>query len=103
MHVRRPILATCSNGGFEEGFLTSGMTKMGAKAPSEPVHTKGRNGRGFGPTALASLHRLRRDGAGKPPQSSRATSGARNSRNTGDHLACSGPLEEWPRSLSSSK
>jgi hypothetical protein len=35
--------------------------------------------------------------------SSRATSGARNSRNTGDHLACSGPLEEWPRSLSSSK
>ena len=53
--------------------------------------------------ALASLHRLRRDGGGEAPQFSRATSGARNSRNTGDHLACSGPLEEWPRSLSSSK
>ena len=103
MHVRRPILATCSNGGFEEGFLTSGMTKMGAKAPSEPLHTKGRNGSGFGPTALATLYRLRRDGAGETAQFSRATSGARNSRNTGDHLACSGPLEEWPRLLSSSK
>jgi len=52
---------------------------------------------------LASAHRLRRDGGGEAPQFSRATSGARNSRNTGDHLACSGPLEEWPRSLSSSK
>ena len=40
---------------------------------------------------------------GEAPQFSRATSGARNSRSTGDHLACSGPLEEWPRSLSSSK
>ena len=52
---------------------------------------------------LTSLHRLRRDGAGEAPQFSRASSGARNSRNTGDHLACSAPLEEWPRSLSSSK
>ena len=34
---------------------------------------------------------------------SRPTSGARNSRKTGDHLACSGPLEECPRSLSISK
>jgi hypothetical protein len=42
-------------------------------------------------------------GGGESPQFSRATSGARNSRNTGDHLAYSGPLEEWPRSLSSSK
>jgi hypothetical protein len=57
----------------------------------------------IGPTALVPLHRLRRDGAGEAPQFSRASSGARNSRNTGDHLACSGPLEEWPRSLSSSK
>jgi hypothetical protein len=40
---------------------------------------------------------------GDAPQFGRATSGARNSRNTGDHLACSGPLEEWPRSLSRSK
>jgi hypothetical protein len=34
------------------------------------------------------------------PQFSRATRGARNSRSTGDHLACPAPLEEWPRSLS---
>src|SRR4051812_18893339 len=33
----------------------------------------------------------------------RAISSSRNSRNTGDHLACSGPLDEWPRSLSISK
>ena len=45
----------------------------------------------------------RLSGAAEASQFSRATSGARNSRNTGDHLACSGPLEEWPRSLSSSK
>ena len=38
-----------------------------------------------------------------PVQPARAISGARNSRNTGDHLACSGPLEEWPSSLSISK
>lgn len=36
-------------------------------------------------------------------QGSLATKGARKSRSTGDHLACSGPLAEWPRSLSSSK
>src|SRR5262249_14082358 len=36
-------------------------------------------------------------------QASRATRGAMNSRNTGDHLACSGPLDEWPISLSISK
>ena len=30
-------------------------------------------------------------------------SGARNSRNTGDHFACSGPLAEWPSSVSISK
>ena len=41
--------------------------------------------------------------ASASPQFSRATNGARNSCNTGDHLACSAPLEEWPRSLSSSK
>ncbi len=33
----------------------------------------------------------------------RATSGARYSRSTGAHFACSAPLDEWPRSLSSSK
>ena len=54
------------------------------------------------PQANATGVRLR-DGAGEAPQFSRAIRGARNSRNTGDHLACSAPLEEWPRSLSSSK
>ena len=74
-----------------------------SSTPLKVVVRLSRNGRSFGPIALASLHRLRRDDAGEAPQFSRATSGARNSRNTGDHLACSGPLEEWPRSLSSSK
>ena len=49
----------------------------------------------------ASLRREGRGGALR--QLAWAISGSRNSRSTGDHLACSGPLDEWPRSLSISK
>lgn len=42
-------------------------------------------------------------GGGGRRQVSLAIDGARKSRKMGDHLACSGPLAEWPRALSSSK
>jgi hypothetical protein len=87
---------------------TGPASRTGRRPPDQPQNHRHRAGRPAERRARPPQHPPRRHPIDWPlsrnaGEGLHQTSGARNSRSTGDHLACSGPLDEWPRSLSSSK